>query len=84
MIRIAVNDIVMVTWRDARCFSGTYKENEIQQLKCAVFETVGHFISRDSNTIIVAGERNDEGQYRDVSLIPTGMVTSVVRLTVTP
>ncbi|GAG51969.1 unnamed protein product [marine sediment metagenome] len=43
---------------------------------------MGYLLSRDKQTTIIAAERNDEGEYRDITLIPTGSIVSVEPLTV--
>ena len=71
---------VLVHWRDARLFPNTYSIDEASALNMAQFETLGYLISRDSTTTKLASEHNDEGQYRDVILIPTGSIISIRRL----
>ena len=73
---------VLVTWRDARFYQGTRKQDEIEGIKMAVFESMGYLLSRDKLTTIIAAERNDEGEYRDITLIPTGSIVSVRELAV--
>lgn len=74
--------IVLVKWRDARFYPGTRKENEIEGFKMVLFESVGYLVSHDDVTTVIAGERNDEEGYGygDISLIPTGSIVSVRRL----
>ena len=71
---------VLVTWHEARFYSGTYKEEAILGHKMALFESIGYLILKDAQTTIIAAERNDEGEYRDITLIPSGSVTSIRRL----
>ena len=71
---------VLVSWHDARFYSGTYKREAILDHKMALFESVGYLISEDDKTTIIASERNDEGEYRDVTLIPSGSIVSIGRL----
>jgi len=80
----AANPMVLVKWHDARFYSGTHGREEIQGFKMAVFESLGYLVSRDATTTIIAAEYNDEGQHRDVTLIPTGTILSIRRLTPGP
>ena len=75
--------LVLVKWHDARFYSGTRKRSEIAGFKMALFESAGYLVSQDDETTIIAAERNDENEYRDVTLIPTGTIISIRRLTVT-
>lgn len=47
----------------------------------ALFESLGYLVSRDKTTTIIAGEYNDECQYRDITLIPSGSIISIRKLT---
>ena len=71
---------VLVTWHDARFYSGTYSKEAISGHKMALFESMGYLVSRDAQTTIIASERNDEGEYRDITLIPSGSIASIRRL----
>lgn len=77
-------NIVLVKWRDARLYSGTRKEDEIQNCRMAVFESVGYLVSRDGMTTVIAAEHNDEEEYRDITLIPTGSIISIRSLLAVP
>lgn len=71
---------VIIKWRDARFNPGCLTLDEIADLRMATFDTIGYLISQDAITTIFASELNDEGQYRDISLIPTGSIISIRRL----
>ena len=43
---------------------------------------MGYLIAKDNITTIIAAERNDEGEYRDITLIPTGSIVSIKELIV--
>ncbi len=73
-------NIVMVKWHDARFFPGTYTEDVCRQHKMCLFDSLGYLVSKDNTTTVIAGEYNDEGEYRDITLIPTGSIISVKRL----
>jgi len=68
-------DMVNVEWHDARFFPGTYTEDACRQHKMCLFNSLGYLISKDSTTTTIATEHNDEGEYRDITLIPTGSIT---------
>jgi len=72
---------VVVTWRDAKFTPGTHNKQEIMGFQMATFESMGHLISRDATTTIIAAEYNDADDYRDITLIPSGSITSIRRLT---
>ena len=72
--------IVMVTWYDARFYSGTYDKSTISKHKMALFESVGYLLSEDKITTTIAAEANDQEEFRDITLIPTGCVLSITEL----
>lgn len=69
--------IVLIKWNDAKFFPGTHKEEDILECKMALFDSVGYLISKDKTTTVLAAERNDQDEYRDITLIPTGSIVSV-------
>ena len=73
--------MVLVEWRDARFFSGTYDEKAIRNHKMVLFNSLGYLIASDEITTILAAEHNNENEYRDVTLIPTGSIISIKKLT---
>ena len=75
-----MNNKVLVHWHDARLFPDTYSAGEARNLKMQKFETIGYLLLKDSTTTILAAERNNEGQYRQITLIPSGSIGSVRRL----
>ena len=75
-----LNCKVLVHWHDARLCPNIYSADEVCDLKMAKFETLGYLLAKDSITTTLASERSDEGQYRDIILIPTGSIISIRRL----
>ncbi len=75
-----LKEMVVVEWHDARLFPDTYSADETRNLKMQKFETIGYLLLKDSTTTILAFERNNEGQYRDIILIPSGSIGSIQRL----
>ena len=73
-------EMVMVKWRDARFYPETRSGERLNEVRMAVFESIGYLISRDATTTIIAAEHNDEGDYRDVTLIPSGSIESIRKL----
>lgn len=78
------NEMVLVEWRDARFFPGTYDEKTIRNHKMALFSSLGYLIASDEITTILAAERNNEKEYRDITLIPTGSIISIKKLVPEP
>jgi hypothetical protein len=72
--------IVLIEWHDARFFSGTYKEKAILDLSMAFFKSVGYLISKDELNTTIAAEWNNEGEYRDITLIPSGSIVCIHEL----
>ena len=77
-------NMVNIEWHDARFFPGTYKEDECRQHKMCRFNSIGFLIAKDGITTVIAAERNDEGEYRDITLIPTGSIISIKKLLTGP
>lgn len=69
--------LVVVEWEDSRFFASTRTIEDIQALNLATFESVGYLVYQDERTTAVAAERNELGEYRDVTLIPTRTVSSI-------
>ncbi len=72
--------IVQVEWYDAKFFPGTYREEAIQDHRMALFKSVGYLIARDNIITTLAAEQNDQDEYRDITLIPSGSVISIRNL----
>ncbi len=75
-----MNDMVLVRWHDARFYQGTYSKQEILEHKMCLFESLGYLVTKDDITTKIASELNDENQYRDITLIPTGSIISIQEL----
>ena len=69
--------LVLVKWHDARIYSDARREATIANCRMQLFSTVGYLLRRDKTTTTIAFEYNDEGEYRDVLLIPTGSILSI-------
>jgi len=76
--------MVLIEWHDAKFFPGTYDEKTVRNHKMALFNSLGYLIARDKITTILAAELNDENEYRDITLIPTGSIISIKKLTTIP
>ena len=46
------------------------------------FNSLGYLISRDEITTVIAGELSDEGDYRNITLIPTGSIILIEKLVI--
>lgn len=75
-----IRDMVIIEWHDARFFPGTYTEDVCKQHKMCRFNSLGYLIAKNSITTVIAAENNDEGEYRDITLIPTGSIVSIKNL----
>jgi len=72
--------MVLVVWRDARFSSGTYNEEAIKDHKMSIFNSLGYLVAKDKITTVLAAECNNEKEYRDITLIPTGSIISIKKL----
>ena len=68
---------VCIVWHDARLYTGTYTKDECEKVKMCLFTTLGYLLEKDDITTIIAEEYNDEGDYRNIMLIPTGSIISI-------
>jgi len=80
MIGDKEKEMVLVEWHDAKFFPGTYDDKAIQKHKMALFKSLGYLIARDNITTTIAAEHNDQKEYRDITLIPSGSVISIKKL----
>ena len=72
--------IVLVEWHDARLYPDMRDEKQIEECRMQLFTSVGYLVRRDKTTTIIASEYNDEGDYREITLIPTGSILAVKEL----
>ena len=75
-----IGNMVVVKWHDARFFPGTYTKEAYREVNMCLFESLGYIITKDKTTLRIAAERNNEGEYRDITLIPTGSILSIRKL----
>lgn len=83
-IKMNTKKMVLIEWHDARFFSGTYDEEAAKNHKMALFNSLGYLIARDKTTTILAAECNNENEYRDITLIPTGSIIFIKKLFTRP
>jgi hypothetical protein len=74
------NTKVVVKWLDAKIYPGMHKAGEALGRTMDTFESLGYLIERNDQATIIAHEVTDEGEYRDVLLIPSGSVISIQEL----
>jgi len=72
--------MVTIEWHDARFFPGTYTKDACVQHKMCLFNSLGYLIAKNNTTTTIASEHNDEGEYRDITLIPTGSIVEIREL----
>jgi len=68
---------VCIVWHDARLYTGSYTKDECKQTKMCLFTTLGFLIAKDKITTTIAQEYTNEGDYRNIMLIPTGSIISI-------
>lgn len=68
---------VIIKWVDAKFCPGIHSEKDILEHSMSEFESLGYLISETKLTTIIAAERNNDGEYRDITLIPTGSIQSI-------
>jgi len=74
--------MVAIGWYDARFYPEMCNEEEIDEKKMCLFMSLGYLISTDECVTVLASEMNDEDKFRDITLIPTGSIWSISRLTI--
>ncbi len=72
--------IVLVKWVDAKFCSGTHTKEEATEHEMSVFESIGYLVSKTKLATIIATERNNDGEYRSLTIIPTGSIQSMNNL----
>ena len=72
--------MVQIEWHDARFFPNTYSKEDCLELQTCLFTSLGYLLSQDKITTRIANEMSNEGDYRDILLIPTGSIVSIVQL----
>ena len=75
-----IGDSVLIEWHDARFFPNTYTIEDCLEHQMCLFTSLGYLLSQDDITTRIAAEKNNEGEYRDITLIPTGSIVSIVEL----
>ena len=73
--------MVLISWHDGKFSPGPHDLKDITALKMSTFSSLGHLVLRDDVTTVIAAESSDDGEYRDVTLIPTKAILSMCRLT---
>ena len=77
-----MNDLqpVIIVWRDARLFHGSYSIEDAKQKDMLIFESVGYMLSQDEIVTRIAHEKDSDGELRDITLIPTGSIIDILEL----
>ena len=75
-----IGDVVQIKWHDARFFPNTYSNEECLEHQMCLFTSLGYLLSQNKIITRIAAEMNNEGEYRDITLIPTGSIVSIVLL----
>ncbi|MBM3119667.1 MAG: hypothetical protein FJ006_09025 [Chloroflexi bacterium] len=74
------NKKVLVKWMDARIYPGMHKLDEALSRKMDIFESLGYLVDKNDEATKIAHEITDNGEYRDILLIPSGSVISIQEL----
>lgn len=74
------NEIVLVKWVDAKFCPGTHSKEEAIEHEMSVFESIGYLVSKTKLATIIATERNNDGEYRSITIIPTGSIQNMNNL----
>ena len=72
--------MVMIKWVDAKFCSGIHSEQEAREHEMSVFESIGYLIDKTKLATIIAGEHDNNGEYRSILLVPTGSILSISNL----
>ena len=79
-IKPKIGELVQIEWHDARFYPNTYTKEACLEHQMCLFKSLGYLLSQDDIITRIAGETNNEGEYRDITLIPTGSIVSIVEL----
>jgi hypothetical protein len=77
---MADKHMVIIKWVDAKFCPGIHSEQDILKHSMSKFKSLGYLISKTGLTTIIAAERNNDSEWRDVTLIPTGSVQAIHNL----
>ena len=69
--------IVLVKWVDAKFRSGTHSKEGATEHELSVFESIGYLVSKTKLATIIAMEHNNDGEYRSITIIPTGSIQNM-------
>jgi len=73
----ANNKMVLIEWHDAKFCPGMHTIEDATNHAMDKFESLGYLVLQDDRTTMLAFERNDSGEYRDILLIPSGSILSI-------
>jgi hypothetical protein len=74
------NKKVIVKWLDAKIYPGMHNINDALARKMDVFASLGYLIERNDKATRIAHEITDNGEYRDILLMPSGSVIEIEEL----
>ena len=72
--------IVVIKWADARIYPGMHTVNEALSREMEIFNSVGYLVVKTDIVTKIAHEITDDGDYRDILLIPSGTIISIQEL----
>ena len=74
------NKKVLVKWVDAKIYPGMHKLEDALARNMDIFESLGYLVERNDKATKIAHEITDNGEYRDILLIPSGSIISIEEL----
>jgi len=81
---IKMNKMLVICWADARIFQGMHKRDEALKLEMEIFNSIGYLVEENDTVTKIAHEITNNGEYRDILLIPTGTIIAIQELVPLP
>lgn len=72
--------MVLIRWYDAKFCPDQHSEEAALEHNMDEFYSLGYLIKQTELTTYIASEHNDRGEYRSVTLIPSGSIQSIRNL----
>lgn len=73
-----LGELVSVVWVDAHAsVQGEMSGDEIGQAVPTLYTSYGKLVRHDASLVAVAADERDDGRFRGITFIPSGMVRSI-------
>jgi len=79
-VKMEEEKIVKVEWYDAHLYPESVTVEEAKELNPIVCSNVGYLIYEDEKKCIIASCKGENDIFRDILIIPRGMVKSITHL----